>query len=382
MDKQSQSRLGAILDNAVDAIITIDERGIIESVNPATQTLFGYSEPELVGQNVKLLMPSPYRDEHDGYLQHYLETGQEKIIGIGREVCGLRKDGHVFPMHLAVSQFLDEGRRLFTGIVRDITDLKVAQQRLTQLNEELEARVQARTKELREAQAELVSKEKLATLGQVSAGIAHEIRNPLNAVKTSVYYLLNAEHPSPAKQAEHLDRIDRQVTLIDNVVTALSDVARLPPPDLRAQSIGRHLREMVNSTSLPSTIEIAWELPADLPHVKFDENQLSIAFRNLLRNAREAMKAGGILSIGGHSSDGKVHVFVGDTGVGISPEHLERIMEPLFTTKTRGMGLGLAITRAIVQKNGGEIQVVSELGKGTRFTVTFDAAASSTSPSE
>ena len=161
MSKPSPSRLEAILDNAVDAIITIDERGNIESVNRATQTLFGYTEPELLGQNVKMLMPPPYREEHDGYVQNYLSTGLTKIIGIGREVIGLRKSGEIFPMHLAVSEFIDQDRRLFTGIVRDITDLKAAECKLAQLNAELEARVKERTKELRDAQVDLLEKEKL-----------------------------------------------------------------------------------------------------------------------------------------------------------------------------------------------------------------------------
>lgn len=374
VDKQSQSRLGAILNNAVDAIITIDERGLIESANPATQTLFGYTVSDLVGESVRMLMPSPYQEEHDGYLQSYLKTGQRKIIGIGREVIGLRKDGETFPMHLAVSEFHDEGRRLFTGIVRDISDLKAAERKLTQLNEELEGRVRDRTRELREAQAELVQQEKLATLGQVSGGIAHEIRNPLNAVKTSVYYLLNAQNPSEEKTAEHLDRIDRQVTMIDNVVTALSDVAKLPEPNLRPLSINSQLREVVRTTSLPSTIEVTWDLPDDLPDVIVDENQIPIVFRNLVRNARDAMEEGGKLLVGAVVAAGTVNVFVEDTGVGIRPEHLERIMEPLFSTKARGMGLGLAISRTIVKKNRGELRVESEVGKGSKFTVVLNAA--------
>ena len=155
-------KLQAILQNAVDAIITIDERGSIETVNPASMTLFQYSADEMLGNNVNMLMPSPFREEHDGYLENYIGSGIRKIIGIGREVVGQRKDGSTFPMHLAVSEITFGGRRIFTGIVRDITDVKDAEHKLELLNNQLEDRVRQRTAELHAAQAELVAKEKLA----------------------------------------------------------------------------------------------------------------------------------------------------------------------------------------------------------------------------
>ena len=239
-----REKLEVILANAVDAIVTIDECGIVESVNPAMERLFGYAADEVVGQNVKMLMPSPYREEHDTYVQNYLRTSIPKIIGIGREVVGRRKDGSTFPMHLAVSEIEFDGSRLFTGIIRDISDLKLAEQKLADANEKLEARVKERTEELRQAQADLVKSEKLATLGQVAGGIAHEIRNPLNAVKTSAYFLSRAKQPSEEKVQEHLERIDRQVTMIDNVITALSDVAKLPDPKLEAVDIEKLIKHL------------------------------------------------------------------------------------------------------------------------------------------
>lgn len=373
-----QSRLEAILTNAVDAIITIDMTGSVESANPATERVFGYDLSEVVGQNVKMLMPSPFAEQHDGYLQNYLDTGERKIIGIGREVIGRRKDGTVFPIHLAVSEFYDGERRLFTGIVRDISDLKEAERKLTKLNEELEDRVRERTRELREAQAELLTKEKLATLGQVSGGIAHEIRNPLNAVKTSIYYLVHSKNRSEEKLVEHFNRIDRQVTLIDNVVTALSDVAKMPEPKVGPLSIRKLLHGVVQSMTIPDNVNVIWDLPDDLPKILVDANQIPIVFRNLVRNARDAMEGGGELTIRASSVDSHVSIQIADTGIGIAPDDLKRIMEPLYSTKARGMGLGLAITRAIVEKNRGEVRVESTLGEGSRFTVILNAAQDST----
>jgi two-component system sensor kinase FixL len=493
----SQSHLEAILSNAVDAIVTISAEGIVRSVNPATERMFGYTANEVVGQNVKLLMPSPYREEHDSYVSNYLKSGEKKIIGIGREVTGRRRDGTTFPIHLAVSEINVEGLQFFTGVMRDLsalkraeaeqtsmgriledslnelyffdaethkfiqvnrgarenigytmaelhqmtpvdikprldhddfvklisplqngttkrvvfetvhrrkngseydvevhlqmgwlqdrhvyvaiildtTDRKAAERQLHKLNEELEERVEVRTAQLRVVQSELVQKEKMAMLGQVSGGIAHEIRNPLNAIKTSAYYLLNAKSPPKTKVTEHLERIDRQVTLIDNVITALSDVAKLPEPKLYPVDIDKLIRQIVNSATLPSTIITEIQLPADLPPVLADENQLPIVFLNLIRNARDAMPDGGKLTIHSHTMECRVCITVKDDGVGIPAEHLARVLEPFYSTKARGMGLGLAISRAIVQKNRGEIRISSQIGEGTSCEVCLEAAS-------
>lgn len=328
MSEHTKPALSVIMQTAVDAIIAIDEQGLIASVNSAT-------------------MPNPYRDEHDGYLQNYQQTGIRKIIGIGREVAGKRRGGATFPIHLAVSEIKIGNRRLYTGIVRDISDLKSAEKELENINEQLEDRIKQRTAELNEAQADLVRSEKFATLGKVSSGIAHEIRNPLNAVKSSAYYLLNAKNPSDEKTREHLERIDRQVSIIDNVVTALSDVAKLPDSQLVSTDVRRILKSALGSVSLPSTVVPKIELAEDVPNAMVDANQIAIAFKNLIRNARDAMPDGGELSLTSTSDGNKVAFHVADSGSGISQENLKQILEPLFTTKARGMGLGLSITKFV-----------------------------------
>ncbi len=381
MEQERQDLLAAILQTAVDGIIVIDQRGIIQEVNPATEKLFGYSSDEVLGKNVSILMPTPYRQEHDRYLDNYRRTGVAKIIGIGREVVGQRKNGTQFPMHLAVSEIRTEPDRLFAGIVRDISDLKDAQQKLTLLNEELEERVRRRTTELRAAQSELVRKERLATLGQVSGGIAHEIRNPLNAIKTSSYYLLNAKNPSDDKVSEHLQRIDRQVTVIDNVITALTDVALLPEPKLRPCDLSGLVSEVLAGIAMDDSIVVMNQLPqlsSSQRKVLVDSNQIPIVFRNLFRNARDAMPQGGTLTISASILRGQIAIHVTDTGIGISKHDLGRVTEPLYSTKAKGMGLGLAISKTILDKNGGALDVQSELGKGTTFTVFLPAATVAT----
>lgn len=375
--KTQTAFLSAIVESAVDAIININSCGIIDSVNPAAEQMFGFSADEMVGQNIKMLMPEPYRGDHDGHLGNYLDGAPRKIVGIGREVVGQRKDGSVFPMHLAVSEIEIDDKKFFTGIVRDISNLKLEQHELAIANEELEDRIKQRTAELQDTQADLVRAEKFATLGKVSGEISHKIRNSLNAIKTSIYYLLNAKNPSGEKAREHLERIDRQVCMIDEVVAALSDVAMLPDANLKSTELERVLRAAVGVTDLPPEIDIVFDLPDDLPEVMVDESLIAIVLKNLILNARDAMPDGGKLSIGATANDSIVLFHVGDSGIGISEENLQFILDPLFTTKAHGMGLGLAICREVVEKNNGTLTVESEVGKGSRFTIALDRSVSS-----
>lgn len=203
-------------------------------------------------------------------------------------------------------------------------------------------------------QAEYASRlqraERLATLGQVAGGIAHELRNPLNVVKTSVYYLLNARTPTPEKQAEHLRRIGRQVDLADGVSTTLSNFARMPIPSLHSTPIEPCVREALEAYPPGDDTRVAIDFPETLPPVMADADQIRMVFGNLIRNARDAMARGGQLSIEGRQSGDGVEVAIADTGVVISEADLLRIQEPLYSTKARGLGLGLAIVRAILDK--------------------------------
>ena len=218
--------------------------------------------------------------------------------------------------------------------------------------------------------------DRLAAIGQVAGGVAHELRNPLNVVQTSIYYLLNTKAPNPEKVRQHLERIERQVGLADRVIAALSDFARLPVPELHPVPVEDSMKEVLELHPLPEQIKVSLDCPANLPDVLGDARQLQIVFSNLIRNARDAMlPAGGALTISAAASDGEVAVTVADSGVGIPRENLERIMEPLYSTKARGIGLGLAITRSIIDKHGGRLQVTSEQGVGSRFTVRLPAAA-------
>jgi signal transduction histidine kinase len=215
--------------------------------------------------------------------------------------------------------------------------------------------------------------ERLAAIGQMAGGVAHELRNPLNVIKTSVYYLLNARNPTPQKKAEHLGRIERQVTLADGVITALSNFARLPVPNRAPFSVARCIQEALETDAMPSGCRLTVDVPESLPPALADAEQVRIVFANLLRNAREAMPQGGEVVIRARADGPAIEVAIRDTGGGISPANLGRIMEPLYSTKARGLGLGLALAKSILEKNEGRLTAASEPGLGSTFTVRLCA---------
>jgi len=219
----------------------------------------------------------------------------------------------------------------------------------------------------------LMRSERLAAIGRVAGGVAHELRNPLNVMRTSVYFLRNASNPTPEKIAEHLQRIERQVGVSDSVISALSEFAKLPSANLQRAPILDCLRESVPSDSWPENVELVWDIPADLPHVLIDEKQMAIVFGNLIRNGCDAMPDGGRVTLSARHMQHQIEVAVTDTGCGIKPEDLPRIREPFRSTKARGIGLGLALSQAILEKNRGTLNVVSEVGHGSTFTVVLMA---------
>jgi signal transduction histidine kinase len=217
--------------------------------------------------------------------------------------------------------------------------------------------------------------ERLAAIGQVAGGIAHELRNPLNVIKTSIYYLLNARNPTAAKTSEHLQRIHRQVELADGVITALSNFARLPLPSMLPFELKPCLIETLETFTIPENVRVELTIDDALPPAIGDQSQLQIVFRNLIRNAIDAMPQGGAVTVRARADEAGMSISVSDTGGGISPENLARVMEPLFTTKARGIGLGLAMARAIVEKHLGRLTVASPPGLGATFTVQLPLGA-------
>jgi len=277
----------------------------------------------------------------------------------------------------------EEGNIIGTVMVfRDITERKRAEEALKEYSERLEEMVKERTQELREAQEELVRKEKLAILGQLAGGVGHELRNPLGVISNAVYYLqftLSDADETTATAREYLEIISEEVRNSTKIISDLLDFSRTRMPEREEIAVSELVAQVLEKRPLPEGVQVTTEIAPDLPPVYVDPRQMGQVLVNLVTNAYQAMREGGVLTISAQTSEvseelpksGWVSLSVADTGCGISQEHKAKLFEPLFTTKARGIGLGLAVSRSLVEANGGIIEVTSEVGKGSTFTVTL-----------
>jgi PAS domain S-box-containing protein len=362
------AKLRGLLESAVTAILTIDTSGAIETVNPATEKMFGYAADELVGQNIKILMPEPYQSAHDGYLANYLATGTKKIIGIGREVSGRRKDGSILPIQLAVSEFTVEDKRFFTGIIHDLSDR-------THVEEAL-----------RESERRLAHAQRMEAVGQLTGGIAHDFNNLLTIIMGNLELVqdqLDREDlRGLVKKAQDAAELGAELT--DRLLT-FSKKRQLDPQALRLNELVLSVIEMLRRT-LGDHVTLTASLAPDLWLTRADSGQFQSAIVNLAVNARDAMPKGGKLIIetrnavldpdqlsGDVAAGEYVRLSISDTGTGMSPETRERAFEPFYTTKEkgRGTGLGLAMVYGFVKQSGGHVSLYSEVGHGTTFNLYF-----------
>ena len=360
--KETRSRLRTVLDTDPDGIVVIDPSGIIQSFSLAAERLFGYREEEVLGQNVKMLMPSPYRENHDRYLGRYMATGERRIIGIGRVVVGQRKDGSTFPMELAVGEAMAGERRLFTGFVRDLTESQRTERRLQDL------------------QQELLHVSRLSTMGQMTSMLAHELNQPLAAVTNYVNAsrkLLETGRPGDAEKiAQHMTRATEQIDRAGQIIRRLRGFIAGGDTQRRPEDLNQTVEE-ASALALVGArhrdIKFGLELSADLPAVLIDRVQIQQVVVNLVRNAVEAMDGQPRRELGlrtGLTGGDYARVEVSDTGPGLPLEIRAKLFEPFVSTKTSGMGLGLSICRSIVESHGGALEVDTKAGEGTTFRFT------------
>ncbi len=273
------------------------------------------------------------------------------------------------------------GLLVTSRLIRDVTEHQRAEEALKQHRDHLEEMVEERTQALRDAQEQLVRHEKLAVLGQLAGGVGHELRNPLGAIKNAAYFLNMAlEEPEPEVQ-ETLEILEREVGTSERIISSLLDFARARPPARRQVNINAVLREALSRTTVPENVEVVSQLDESLPAIPADPDQLGQVFGNIILNGIQAMPEGGWLVVSSRGEPGArpewVVVSFADTGVGIPEENLGRLFEPLFTTKAKGIGLGLATIKTLVEGHGGSIEVESEVGKGSTFTVRLPLGVSS-----
>jgi len=363
-----ERHLQSILETIPDAMIVIDGNGIMQFFSSAAERQFGYSEQEAIGQNVSILMPNPDRSRHDGYLARYRSTGERHIIGIGRIVTGQRKDGTTFPMHLSIGEMQSGGVPYFTGFVRDLTEHQQTQARLQQL------------------QSELVHVSRLSAMGEMASALAHEINQPLAAIsnymKGSRRLLAASSDPNKTKLENALDRAAEQAIRAGQIIRRLRDFVARGESEKRIESLSK-LVEEAGALGLTGAreqgVQLRFNLNPDHDLVLVDRVQIQQVLVNLFRNALEAMAQSPkreLIAANTLVADDMIEIEVSDTGSGFQDDVKQNLFQTFFTTKETGMGVGLSISRSIIEAHGGRMWAETNTSGGATFRFTLPAASS------
>jgi two-component system sensor kinase FixL len=359
-----QAQLQSILDTVPEGMIVIDDRGVMQSFSATAERLFGWSANEVIGKNVSMLMPSPYRGEHDSYLYRYLDTGERRIIGIGRIVVGERKDGSTFPMELAVGEAKIGPDRFFTGFIRDLTERRSQERRMQEL------------------QSELVHVSRLTAMGEMASSLAHELNQPLAAITSylrGASTLLKAETVDTARVREAMDRSAEQALRAGDIIKRLREFVAKGETDHSVEDPATLLEEAAALALVGAReqgVRVSLRCDHGLPDILVDKIQIQQVALNLIRNAIESMETASRreLTIGVTRQDDFAFFTVADTGTGIAPEIAKHLFQSFVTSKASGMGVGLSICRTIIEAHGGRIAARPNEGGGTAFEFTLPFA--------
>lgn len=361
------ARTKAILDTIVDGVITISDRGLIETVNPAAENIFGYRLDELTGKNVSMLMPNPYRAEHDQYLDNYLSTGEKKIIGIGREVTGLRKNGSTFPLELAINEMEVNGQRMFTGIVRDISERKETEEKLRSA--------------IRHVHEQQIKDEFIAT-------VSHELRTPLTSIKASLELIIGGAIEAKSDQADMLINIahknsDRLLLLINDIL----DISKIESEKMQFNKQDIRVKPFLETAIFDNQayakkhhVKFTLTFCPDPIYINVDPDRLMQVMSNLMSNAAKFSNQDSVINISAKVIDDKIRIAVCDKGRGIPLDFQSRVFEKFTQADTSdkramsGTGLGLHISKAIVEQHQGTLSFKSEPNKGSEFYIDLTRA--------
>lgn len=362
--RSERALLRAVVETAVDAILTIDEQGSIKTLNSAAERLFGYERDELIGRNVNILMPEPFHTEHDSYLSNYRESGVAKIIGIGREVVGRRKDGLLIPLELAVSESTIEEVTIFTGILRDISERKNSEMEIKHLNEDLERRVAERTSELTRLVEELEG---------FSYTVAHDLRQPLRVINAMASLVLEDDRRNLGPESiERLASIKHASIKMNHLMDDLLGLARIGRAGVKRQPLDLSAISTIILESLPDP-KPQWTVASGLLE-EADVELVTMAVRNLIENAWKYRSPERIAVIEIGRVDANTY-FIKDNGIGFDMAYASKLFKPFQRlhrdTEYPGTGIGLANVKRAIEKHGGGIAVHSEEGRGTTFYFTL-----------
>ena len=362
-----EAHLRSVLDTVPDATVVIDDSCIIQSFNAAAERLFGHTEQAVVGENVSMLMPTPFREEHDGYIARYLTTGEKRIIGIERVVTGQRKDGSTFPMKLEVGEVRSRDRRFFTGFIRDLTER------------------QATERQLEELQSELARLSRLTAMGEMASTLAHEINQPLSAIANYLQgcgrLIEGIEHPNAQKIHDALAATTHQTLRAGQIIRQLREFVARGETEKRPENINK-LVEEASALALVGAkeqgVKTVFRFDTRTGPVLVEKVQIQQVLLNLIRNAIEAMHGCPRKELVVETvllDQGMVEVRVADTGSGLAEEIVSRLFQPFVTTKPAGMGVGLSISKRIVEAHGGEMWAEPSPGGGTMFRFTLEPSS-------
>ena len=372
--RESEERYRFLTNNIPDIIYSLDGEGNIVTVNSPAFEHYGYTEQDSKGKPFLNFVHPEDREIVIGSFLKALEEQRKFTQGLQFRIVAENGFSYWFELN-SQARFDSQGQ--YTGeegVLRDITERKQVEEKIRQLNATLEQRVEERTLELRDAQEQLVRHEKLSVLGQMASSVGHELRNPLAVMTSALYYLRLVQPNADEKIKQYLGMIEQEVRTSEKIISDLLDFARVKSVDREAVSVSDLICRTLERFPVPDSVQSILDIPADLPQVYVDPRQMTQVLGNLVVNACQAMapnRSGGKLSIIGNIQNDMINIVVKDNGTGISPENMKKIFDPLFTTKVKGIGLGLAVSQKLVDANGGSIQVESEAGAGSAFTVSL-----------